>query len=152
MVEILTDNKNRTVAEVRHVFTKHNGSLAENGAVAWMFAQKGVVEVSKSDIDEEDLMLAVMDAGAEDIQDGDEVHEVIAAVANFGAVKQALDENDIAYSQASLAWLPQNMLEVEGGDVEKIVHLLEALEDLDDVQKVYSNFDVQEEELDKLMA
>lgn len=152
MVETLTDNKNRTVAEVRHVFTKYNGSLGENGAVSWMFDQKGVIEISKSDIDEEDLMMAVMEAGAEDIQDSDEVHEVIAAVANFEAIKQALEENSIAYLQASLAWLPQNPLEVEGGEAEKVVRLLEAMEDLDDVQKVYSNFDVQEEELQKLMA
>ena len=82
----------------------------------------------------------------------DEVHEVIAAVANFEVVKQALEENSIAYLQASLAWLPQNPLEVEGGEAEKVVRLLEAMEDLDDVQKVYSNFDVQEEELQKLMA
>jgi YebC/PmpR family DNA-binding regulatory protein len=152
IVETLTDNKNRTVAEVRHAFTKYNGNLGESGAVSWMFDPKGVIEISKSDIDEEGLMMAVMEAGAEDIQDGDEVHEVIAAVANFEAVKQALEENGIAYLQASLAWLPQNLLEVEGGEAEKVVRLLEAIEDLDDVQKVYSNFDVQEEELQKLMA
>ena len=152
MVETLTDNKNRTVAEVRHVFTKYNGSLGESGAVSWMFDQKGVIEVAKSDIDEEDLMIAVMDAGAEDIQDGDDVHEVLSAVASFEAVKQALEESDIACSQAHLAWLPQNTLEVEGDEAEKIVRLLEAMEDLDDVQKVYSNFDIQEEELQKLMA
>jgi len=152
IVETLTDNKNRTVAEVRHAFTKYNGSLGESGAVSWMFDQKGVIEISQSDIDEEGLMMAVMEAGAEDIQDGDEVHEVIAAVANFEAVKQALEENGIAYLQASLAWLPQNLLEIEGGEAEKVVRLLEAIEDLDDVQKVYSNFDVQEEELQKLMA
>ena len=152
IVETLTDNRNRTVSEVRHAFTKHNGNLAEKGAVAWMFEQKGVIEVDKSAVDEEDLMLAVMDAGAEDIHDGDEVHEVVAPLADFEAVKQALDGSDITCLQASLAWIPKNMLEVQGNEAEQIIRLLEALEDLDDVQKVFSNFDIQEEELQKLMA
>ena len=152
IVETLTDNRNRTVSEVRHAFTKHNGNLAEKGAVAWMFEQKGVIEVDKSAVDEEDLMLAVMDVGAEDIHDSDEVHEVVAPLADFEAVKQALDGSDIACSQASLAWIPKNMLEVQGNEAEQIIRLLEALEDLDDVQKVFSNFDIPEEELQKLMA
>lgn len=152
MVETLTDNRNRTVAEVRHIFSKHNGNLAEKGAVGWMFDQRGMVEVPKSAADEEELMLAVMDAGAEDIQDGGEVHEVVTPVAQFEEVKKALEENDIAQGQASLVWIPQNMLEVEGNQVEQIIRLLEDLDDLDDVQKVYSNFDVNEEELEKLLA
>jgi len=152
IIETLSDNKNRTVSEIRHVFTKYNGNLAEKGAVAWMFAQKGIVEVDGGAIGEEDLMLAVMDAGAEDIADSGGVFEVQMAVESFEAVKQDLDGAGIEYGQASLAWVPQNMLEVEGGDVEKIIRLLEALEDLDDVQKVYSNFDIPEEELEKLLA
>lgn len=152
IVEALTDNRNRTVSEVRHVFAKHNGNLAENGAVAWMFEQKGVIEVDKAAIDEERLMMAVMDAGAEDIQDSDEMYEVIAPLADFEAVKQALEKNGIAFAQASLAWIPKNMLEVQGEVAEQIVRLLEALEDLDDVQKVYSNFDVGEEVLAKLVS
>lgn len=152
IVEGLTDNKNRTVAEVRHIFGKYNGNLAEKGAVAWMFAQKGVIEVDKSLIGEEELMLLVLDAGAEDLQDGGEVHEIVAPLAGFEAVKQALEEKGIASSQASLAWLPQNMLAVESKDVEPIINLLEALEESDDVQKVYSNFDAPEEDLQKLLA
>jgi YebC/PmpR family DNA-binding regulatory protein len=154
IVETLTDNRNRTVSEVRHSFTKHNGNLAENGSVAWMFEQKGVVEVDKATVDEEDLMLAVMDAGAEDIQDGDEVHEVVAPVPDFEAVKKALESSGIAFSQAELAWIPKsdNMLEVQSQQAEQIIRLLEDLEDLDDVQKVYSNFDLGEEELQLLMA
>jgi YebC/PmpR family DNA-binding regulatory protein len=152
IVETLTDNRKRTVSELRHGFTKHNGNLAENGSVAWMFEQKGVIEVDKSGIDEEGLMLAVMDAGAEDIQDGDEVHEVVTPLADFENVKQALENKQIAYAQASLAWIPKNMLAVQGEVAAQIVRLLEALEDLDDVQKVYSNFDVAEEELQKLVS
>jgi YebC/PmpR family DNA-binding regulatory protein len=152
MVETLTDNKNRTVAEIRHVFSKCNGNLAEKGSVAWMFEQKGLIEVEKSGIGEEDLMLAVMDAGAEDIQDAEDVYEVVTPVAGFEEVKQALDENGVAHTQASLVWMPQNMLEVQGQEVEQIIRLLESLEDLDDVQKVFSNFDIQEEELQNLLA
>ncbi len=152
MVETLTDNKNRTVAELRHVFSKHNGNLAENGSVAWMFEQRGVIEVEKNGMEEEDLMLAVMDAGAEDIHDSEGIFEVISPVAGFDQVKKALDTNEIAFSQASLAWLPQNMLEVQGKGVEQIIRLLEDLEDLDDVQKVFSNFDIQEEELQRMTA
>ncbi len=151
MVETLTENKNRTVAEVRHLFSKNNGNLGENGAVAWMFDQKGLIEVDKQLIDEDDLMLAVMDVGAEDIQDADELYEIITPVTELENVKQALEDNAIAFGQASLVRQPQNMLEVEGKEVEQIIRLLEALEDLDDVQKVYSNFDIQEEELEKLL-
>ncbi|MFA6108869.1 MAG: YebC/PmpR family DNA-binding transcriptional regulator [Candidatus Latescibacterota bacterium] len=152
IVETLTDNRNRTVSEVRHVFTKYNGNLAENGAVAWMFEQKGVIEVEKSAADEEKLMLAVMDAGAEDLQDGDEVHEVVTPLADFESVKQALERSSIPFAQSSLAWLPKNMLEVQGDVAEQIVRLLEALEDLDDVQKVFSNFDVGEDVLARLVT
>jgi len=152
IVETLTDNRNRTVADVRHIFSKYNGNLGENGVVAWMFDQKGLIEVGKAVIDEEDLMLAVMDAGAEDIQDADEVYEIITPIAQFEAVKQALEDNSIASGQASLVRLSQNMLEVEGKEIEQIIRLLEALEDLDDVQKVYSNFDIPDEELEKLLV
>ena len=152
MVETLTDNRNRTVAEVRHIFSKNNGNLAEKGAVGWMFDQRGMVEVAKDGIDEEELMLAVMDAGAEDIQDGGDVHEVVTSVERLEDVKKALQENEITAGQASLVWMPQNLLEVEGNEVEQIIRLLEGLEDLDDVQKVFSNFDVNEEELEKILA
>jgi len=152
IVETLSDNKNRTVSEVRHVFSKNNGNLAEKGAVSWMFTQKGLIEVEAGAIGEEDLMMAVMDAGGEDIQAADDVFEVLSSVEDFEVVKKALDEAEISYSQSSLAWVPQNMLAVETGDAEKILRLLDDLEDLDDVQKVFSNFDIQEEELAKLLA
>ena len=152
IVETLSDNKNRTVSEIRHMLTKHGGNLAEKGAVAYLFAQKGLIEVDGGAVGEEDLMLAVMDAGAEDIEDSGGVFEVQTALESFEAVKQALESNGIAFGQASLAWVPQSMLAVEGAEVEKIIRLLEGLEDLDDVHKVYSNFDIQEEELEKLLA
>ena len=152
IVEALTDNRNRTVSEVRHVLCKYGGNLAEKGAVAWMFAQKGLVEVEESSATEEEVMLAVMDAGGEDLQRADAVFEVLAPVDQFDAVKRSLDDAGIAYGQAWLAWIPQNTLSVEGADAQQIVRLLEELEDLDDVQRVFSNFDVEEEELAKLLA
>ena len=152
MIEILTDNKNRTVAEVRHTFSKYNGNLAENGSVAWMFEQKGMIEIGKEAVDEENLMMAVMDAGADDIHDEEEVFEVMSSVASFEAVKKALEKSNIQFNQASLVRLSQNMLEVKGKEAEQIVTLLEALDDLDDVQKVFSNFDIEEEELQNLMV
>lgn len=154
MVETLTDNRNRTVSEIRFAFAKNNGNLGESGSVAWMFEQKGVLEVAKDLIGEDDLLMAIMDAGAEDIQDGDEIHEVISPVADFETVKKALEEKSIEFSQASLAWIPKsdNILEVQGDQAEKIIRMLEALEDLDDVQKVYSNFDLQEDALQQLIA
>jgi transcriptional/translational regulatory protein YebC/TACO1 len=108
--------------------------------------------VDKGAVGEEELMMLVLDAGAEDLQDGGEVHEIIAPMVGFEAVKQALEEKGIASTQASLAWLPQNMLAVESKDVEPIINLLEALDDLDDVQKVYSNFDAPEADLQRLLA
>lgn len=154
MVETLSDNRNRTVSEIRHVFTKYNGNLAESGAVAWMFEHKGVIEVDKTHVSEDDLLLAVVDAGGEDIQDGDQVHEVTTTVADLEPVKKALENNGIAFAQATLAWMPksENVLEVQGEEAEKIIRLLEALEDLDDVQKVFSNFDLREDEFEKLIA
>jgi YebC/PmpR family DNA-binding regulatory protein len=152
LVETLSDNKNRTVSEVRHLFNKHGGNLAEKGAVAYLFAQKGLFEVPGDGISEDDLMLAVMDVGAEDIQDQGDVFEILCPVEQFQAVKQALDDNGISVAQASLAWVPQTLTAVEGHQAEKMVRLLEGLEELDDVQKVFSNFDVQDEELEKLLA
>ena len=152
IVETLTDNRNRTVSELRHAFTKHNGNLAEKGAVAWMFEQKGLLEIDKKEAGEDDLMLAVMDAGAEDIQDGTDVHEVITPVADFENVKRALEAAHLKYSEGHLAWIPRTTLAVDGAQAEQIVRLLEALEDLDDVQKVYSNFDVDQEQLECLLG
>jgi YebC/PmpR family DNA-binding regulatory protein len=152
IVEALTDNRNRTLSEVRHLFSKHNGNLAEKGSVAWMFSQKGLLEVDKKAISEEDLLLLVLDAGADDLQDAEEVHEVVTPVAGCEVVKRALEEKGVPCTRVSLVWVPQNMLEVAGESAEQIVRLLEALEDLDDVQRVFSNFDVKDEELQKLIA
>ncbi len=151
MVETLSDNRNRTVSELRHVFTKFGGNLAENGSVAWMFEQRGLVEVDKSAAEEDELMLAVMDAGAEDIQDGDQVYEVVTSVEGFERVKAALEAQGLNFNQAYLSWMPSNMLEVDAKAADQIIRMLEALDDLDDVQRVFSNFDVGDEQLQQLM-
>ena len=152
IVETLSDNHNRTVSDVRHAFTKYGGALAEKGSVAWMFDQKGLIEVDAERVGEDDLMMAVMDAGAEDLQETEGVREVICPLENFEAIKRALESSDIPYGQSSLAWLPQNLLNVDVNQALSSIKLLEALEDLDDVQKVYSNFDMPEEDLEKLIA
>ena len=154
MVETLTDNKNRTVSEVRHIFSKHGGNLAESGAVSWMFEQKGTMEVKKNQISSDDLLMLVLDAGAEDLQDGEDVHELVTTVSAFGEVKKVLEDKEIGFGQASLSWIPkgENLLEVEVDQVSKIIRLLESLEDLDDVQTVYSNFDLQEDVLDAVVT
>jgi YebC/PmpR family DNA-binding regulatory protein len=151
LIEALSDNKNRTVAEMRHLFSKHNGNLAENGSVSWMFSQKGCVTVDKS-VPEDDLMLVALEAGAEDISDEEDVWEITTALPDFERVKKALEEGGIRYNQAELVRKPQNTLKVEGKTAEQVVNLMSALEDHDDVQKVFSNFDIEARELASLTA
>jgi YebC/PmpR family DNA-binding regulatory protein len=151
-VETLTDNRNRTVSEVRHLFSKHNGNMAETGAVGWIFDQKGVIGVSKEVTDEETLMTIALEAGADDLVEGDEEFEVFTPLQSFDVVRKALDENEVAYTRASLTRIPQNSVAIEGKVAEQVIRLLEALEDQDDVQNVYSNFEMDDEELAELTA
>ena len=151
-VETLTDNRNRTVSEVRHLFTKHNGNMAESGAVGWMFDQKGVISVPKDVTDEETLMTIALDAGADDLVEGEDEFEVFTPLQSFDLVRKALDENKVAYTRASLTRIPQNSVPVEGKVAAQLIRLLEALEDQDDVQNVYANFEIDENELAELTA
>lgn len=144
LVEVATDNKNRTVAEVRHIFSKHGGSLGETGSVAWMFERKGVITLPKQDKSEDDILAIVLDAGADDLQTEEEFYEITTSVENFEAVRKALQENNLKVDNASLQWIAKNTLEVKGEDAEKVMKLIEALEDCDDVQNVYSNADIDE--------
>lgn len=141
-LESLTDNKNRAVAEIRHILTKHGGNLGENGCVGWMFDQKGYLCVEKTAADEDTLMEAALDAGAEDIKDDGDNFEIITAPEDFDAVKQAMDDASIAYSDAEVTMLPQNMADLQGKDAEKMIKMMDALEDCDDVQKIYTNADI----------
>jgi YebC/PmpR family DNA-binding regulatory protein len=150
LVESLTDNRNRTVADVRHLFNKAGGSMGEAGCVAWMFEKKGFFVVEKSNTDEETLMDAVLDAGAEDIKDEEDTFEVVCPPKSFEAVKKALDDKNLPYVLAELTMVPQNTLNLEEKHAEQMLRLMDSLEDSDDVQKVYSNFDIEEEILEAL--
>ena len=138
-LESLTDNKNRTVSDIRHIFSRHNGSLGENGCVSWMFEKKGFFEIDKTTITEDKLMEVAIEAGAEDVREGEETFEVITAVSDFETVKEALTAAGIAFSQAEITMLPQNTIDLDAKESEQMLKLLEALEDCDDVQKVYTN-------------
>jgi YebC/PmpR family DNA-binding regulatory protein len=145
IVEVATDNKNRTVAEVRHLFSKSGGSMAETGSVAWMFDRKGIITVPKQDKTEDELMEFSLEAGADDLQTEDDIFVIQTSLESFETVRKALVDQNLAIENASLQWVARNMLPVKGDDAEKIAKLLENLEDNDDVQNVYTNADFIEE-------
>jgi YebC/PmpR family DNA-binding regulatory protein len=145
LVESLTDNKNRTVADIRSIFGKNGGNLGENGCVAWMFDKKGYIVVESSAVDEDTLMETALEAGAEDIREDDSNYEVITEPGDFEAIKEAIDTASISYIDAEVTMLPQNSTNLAGKEAEQMVRLMEMLEDCDDVQKVYTNADIPEE-------
>ena len=145
LIESLTDNKNRTVADIRHIFSKAGGNMGESGCVAWMFDKKGYIAIENKAVDEEALMEAALDAGAEDIREDDSNFEVITAPEDFETVKSAIDSASIPYLVAEVTMLPQTTTYLKGREAEQMVKLMEALEDCDDVQKVYTNADIPEE-------
>lgn len=142
LVESLTDNKNRAVADIRHIFAKRGGNLGENGCVAWMFDKKGYINIEQSATDEEALMEVALDAGAEDVREDGDNFEVITAPEDFEAVREAIENAAIAYIEAEVTMLPQTVTKLEGKDAEKMILMMEALDDCDDVQKVYTNADI----------
>lgn len=150
LVECLTDNKNRTIADVRYMFSKAGGNVGTDGCVAWMFDKKGLIAVEKSAVDEDTLMEVALDAGAEDIRDEDDVFEVISEPGEFEAVQEALDKADIAYTMAEITMLPQNMTPVEGKEAEQMIRFMDALDDCDDVQKFYTNADIPDEAFENM--
>jgi len=145
LVESLTDNKNRAVADIRHIFSKCGGNLGENGCVAWMFDKKGYIVVERSAVDEDTLMEAALEAGAEDVREDESNYEVITAPEDFEAVKTAVDDKAIAYLDAEVTMLPQTSTNLQGKEAEQMIRLMDMLEDCDDVQKVYTNADIPEE-------
>ncbi len=152
-VEALTDNRNRTAADVRHVFAKHEGNLGTSGTVAWLFERKGVLIVPADGVDEESLMLVAADGGAEDVELDGSSFQVISAPDDLAAVRAALDEAGIAYDSADLTMLPKTTVSVEDeGTAKKLVRLMDALEDNDDIQAVYANFDIPEGILERVAA
>ena len=150
LIEAMTDNRNRTTADIRHIFSKRSGNLGEAGCVAWMFHKKGYIVVEKSAVDEEQLMELALDAGAEDIQEDEKEFEVITDPGAFDAVKAALDGAGIQYLLAEVTMHPQSVVQLEGKNAEHMLRLMEQLEDQDDVQKVYANFDIPEGVMEQL--
>ncbi len=148
MIEILTDNRNRTAADIRHLFSKYGGNLGESGCVAWMFKHKGLIVVEAGGISEEDLLMLVIEAGAEDMKVEEGAFEIITAPEDFDAVVQVLEASHIEPVIAEVTMLPETMAELDEADSEKMIKLLEILEEHDDVQNVYSNFDMPEDEED----
>jgi YebC/PmpR family DNA-binding regulatory protein len=152
LVEVLTDNKNRTTAEVRHIFSRGGGNLGEAGSVAWMFHKKGYIVIDKKAVDEDKLMEVTLDAGAEDIETSDKEYEVTTEPQKLDAVKKALEKAGIKYQLAELTMYPQSTVAIDGKHAEQMLRLMEQLEEHDDVQKVYANFDIPDsvmEQLDK---
>jgi YebC/PmpR family DNA-binding regulatory protein len=150
IVDVMTDNKNRTVAEIRHIFSKHGGNLGENGCVSWIFAKKGSIVIDKKAIGEDELMELVLEAGAEDVKTEGSEYEVITEPAAFEAVKKSIDDKGIKHLSASISKIPSNTVKLDAGKAESMLKMMEKLEDNDDVQNVYSNFDIDEDVMEKL--
>lgn len=141
MVEVATDNKNRTVAEVRHLFSKHGGSMGENGSVGWMFDRKGVIAIERASYDEEQMMEIALECGADDVIDDGEVWTIQTSLEDFTSVRDALEGKGVTMQSAQLAMVPQNLVAVDATVGAKVMRLMEALDDNDDVQNVYANAD-----------
>jgi YebC/PmpR family DNA-binding regulatory protein len=151
-VEALTDNMNRTVADLRHVLEKYGGNLGQNGSVAWQFERKGRIYVDASRYDEDAAMLAALEAGAEDFSNQGDEYEISTEVSSFHAVQDGLRAEGVEFTDAELAMIPKATVRVEGAEAEKLLRLLDALDDLDDVQHVHSNADIDERALSEVEA
>ncbi len=151
IIETATDNRNRTVAEIRHIMSRNNGSLGESGSVGWMFHRKGSIEVPKTAAGEDRLMELLLDAGLEDLDGDDEAYyTVLCDVRDIEAVKKALEDAGIAYENAKIDLVPENYIELEAEDADKVIRLIDALEGNDDVQAVYSNMEISEKAMNTL--
>ena len=150
MLEILTDNKNRTVADIRHIFSKHNGNLGETGCVAWMFNKKGLIILPAKDVDEDQLMEVALETGADDIRREDDTFEVTTEPDIMETVKEAIEKAGLPISEASVTMIPQSTVKLEGKHAVQMLKMMEALEDHDDVQNVYANFDIDEEVMNSM--
>ena len=152
MIESVTDNKNRTVGEIRHMLGKYNGNLAAENSVAWMFTRKGQVFVEKDKADEEKLLNAVLEAGGDDMNDDGDAWEIMCAPETFEAVRDAVKALGIEPASAQVAMVPQNYIKLEGTDARTMLKLMEMLDDHDDVQRVWANFDIEEKEIEASLA
>jgi len=152
LIDITSDNRNRTVAEIRNIFTKQGCSMAEAGAVSWQFHKKGLLVVEKGKVDEDKLMTLVLDAGAEDMKTDEKTYEVTTGTHEFEAVKKALADAKIETALAEVTFIPENSIKLDAKNAEQVLKLMDTLEDQDDVQKVHANFDIPEEIMEKVAA
>ncbi|MBD3168496.1 MAG: YebC/PmpR family DNA-binding transcriptional regulator [candidate division Zixibacteria bacterium] len=152
LMEVVTDNKNRTVAEIRSILTKNNGNLGETGCVGWMFDRKGLVRVPADRVTEDDLMEVALEAGAEDIKGEEGVFEVYTPFTDFEQVRSAIEEKGIPIDAAEITMIPQNTIKLDEKKAEQMVRLMSLLDEHDDIQNVYANFDIDDELMEKLSA
>jgi YebC/PmpR family DNA-binding regulatory protein len=152
LVQVLTDNKNRTVAEVRHIFTKNNGNLGEAGCVGWMFDKKGFITVEKDKVSEDQLMEWAIEAGASDFSSESDIYEIYTEYTDLETVRSALENKGVEMATAELTMIPQSTVKLDGKHAEQMIRLFEALEEHDDIQKTYANFDIDESILEELSA
>lgn len=150
MVEILTDNKNRTAPEIRKIFERFGGNMGESGCVSWMFEKKGLILVSSSQLNEDEFMMLALDAGAEDLQRVGDVFQVICPQANLDTVKKAIESKNIKIETSEISWIPKNNIDLDETTGRKVLGIMEALEDHDDVQNVYSNFNLPQALLEEM--
>ncbi len=150
MVEIMTDNKNRTVAEIRHILSKHGGNLGENGCVSWIFSKHGSILIEKKLIGEDELMELALEAGAEDVREEENEFEVLTDPLSFEGVRKVLQEKGLKFLEAKVTMIPQNLVKLEGSKAEQMLKMMEKLEDNDDVQNVYANFDIADDVMEKM--
>ncbi len=151
LVECMTDNRNRTVADIRHYFAKSNGNLGESGCVAWMFEKKGQLLIDRQTISEEELMDLAIEAGAEDVVEEETTFQVLTEPEDFDGVREALEEKGVQFIEAEISMIPKNTIEVsEEKPARSLLKLLENLEDHDDVQKLHANFDIDDELMERL--
>ncbi|HQG32360.1 MAG TPA: YebC/PmpR family DNA-binding transcriptional regulator [Deltaproteobacteria bacterium] len=152
LVNCMTDNKNRAVADIRHLFSKYNGNLGETGCVNWMFNKKGFASVDKSAVDEETLYDVALEAGADDVTDTGDSYEILIAPEDIESLRTALEEKKIPYTQLEVQMVPQTNVTLTGKQAQQALKLLDALEELDDVQSISSNFDISDEEMAQLQG
>ncbi|MBI1733878.1 MAG: YebC/PmpR family DNA-binding transcriptional regulator [Candidatus Rokubacteria bacterium] len=152
LIQVMTSNRNRTAPEIRHAFEKYGGNMGASGAVAWMFERKGIIHVDADAAAEDDVMTVVLDAGATDMRRVEKAYEIVTPPAEMDAVRTALEKNRVAVQDAEVTFVPQSTVRVEGKDASSVLKLIEALEELDDVQSVHANYDIPEELMEAISA
>ena len=150
LVDCLTDNKNRSVADIKHIFERHGGNLGEPGCVTWIFEQRGLIVFEKDKVDEEQLIDLALEAGAEDVKEEETEFEVVTAPSNFETVKKAIDDAGFPYTLAEVTKIPKNTVKIEGKKAQQMINLMQAIEDHDDVSHVYSNFDIADDVMEAM--